>query len=35
MQFPLGYIKPPAVLLRPAVKSLAVVLESAFPKLPN
>ena len=35
MQFPLGCIKPLAVLLRPTVKSPAVVLESAFPKLPD
>ena len=35
MQFPLGYIKPLAVLLRPTVKLLAVVLEFTFPKLSN
>ena len=35
LQFPLGWVKPLAVLIRPAVALLVVVLESAFPKLPN
>jgi hypothetical protein len=35
MQFPLGHVKPLVVLLYPTIKSLAVVLKSTFPKLPN